>query len=73
MGPTPERVELHNLAKDPHEKKNQASSEPDRVARLSKMMLEWRDSLPAGPPEDCISKDELPASPNNAKGSRGIR
>ena len=60
IGPTTERMELHNLAKDPHEKKNQASKEPDRVARMSKMAIEWRDSLPTGPPADCISKQELP-------------
>jgi arylsulfatase A-like enzyme len=73
IGQTAERVELHNLANDPHERQNQASKEPDRVAHLSKMAIEWRNSLPADPPEDCISKQELPASPKKAKDLRGIR
>ena len=71
IGPTTERVELHNLAKDPHEKKNLASKEQDRVERMSQMAIEWRDSLPAGPPADCISKQELPVAPQQKKGSRG--
>jgi N-acetylgalactosamine-6-sulfatase len=72
IGPTTERLELHNLAKDPHEKKNQADKEPELVARLSKMAIEWRDSLPKGPPADCISKQELPPSRKKAKDSRGV-
>jgi len=71
MGATVERIELHNLAKDPREKKNQASKEPDRVKRLSQMVLDWRDSLPEGPPADCISKQELPVTPKKAKYLRG--
>jgi hypothetical protein len=64
-------MELHNLAKDPHEKKNQADKEPELTAHLSKMAVEWRDSLPKAPPADCISKQELTASPKKAKDSRG--
>jgi N-acetylgalactosamine-6-sulfatase len=71
MGPTPTRVELHNLAKDPHEKKNLAEREPERTVRLAKMAIEWRDSLPKTPPADCISKQELSATSNKAKDRRG--
>jgi N-acetylgalactosamine-6-sulfatase len=72
IGPTTERMELHNLVKDPREKKNRADKERDLVARLSKMAIEWRDSLPKSPPADCISKQVLPASPKKAKDSRGV-
>ena len=66
IGPTTDRMELHNLATDPRERKNQAKNERDRVARLSKMALEWRASLPAGPPQDCISRQPLPAATEKA-------
>ena len=68
MGAKPDRVELHNVVKDPYEKKNLASSEPERVAQLSKMLLEWRDSLPPEPPADCISKTDAPAPAGNSGG-----
>jgi N-acetylgalactosamine-6-sulfatase len=71
IGANDSRTELYNLAKDPREKKNQAANEPEQAARLSKMALAWRDSLPPGPPRDCISKQPLSADPkqpkNNAK------
>jgi N-acetylgalactosamine-6-sulfatase len=71
MDPAADRLELHNLAADPHERNNLASKEPDRARRMSKMAIEWRDSLPKSPPADCISKQELPVTTKKAKGSRG--
>lgn len=73
MDPTARRVELHNLTKDPHEINDLAAIERDIVGRLSKRLIEWRDALPTAPPKDCISIQELPATPTNVKGSRGTR
>jgi arylsulfatase A-like enzyme len=73
MGATTDRIELHNLAEDPEERKNLASTEPDRVARLSQMLTNWRESLPKGPPESCISKEEASTSSEQKKDSRGTR
>jgi arylsulfatase A-like enzyme len=70
IGASNERAELYNLETDPRERKNQAAKEPDRVVRLRKMALAWQDSLPSGPPKDCISKQELPATSTKTKESR---
>jgi uncharacterized sulfatase len=35
------RVELYNLARDPHEKNNLAKAEPERVQRLTRLIEKW--------------------------------
>ena len=39
-------AELYDLSTDPAETKDLASTQPERVARLTKLVLEWRSSLP---------------------------
>lgn len=55
IGADEHRAELYNLAKDPGEQHDLANDESERVAKLSKMAFEWRSTLPAAPPKDCIS------------------
>lgn len=52
------RVELHHLIHDRAEasEKNVAKEHPEIVARLSKLALDWKASLPENPNPDCISK-----------------
>jgi N-acetylgalactosamine-6-sulfatase len=51
-----DRAELYNLAEDPGEKRDVASSQRDRTARMTRMATEWHASLPKVVPENCISK-----------------
>lgn len=44
------KPQLYDLAKDPGEKTNLASEQPDVVTRLSRQLLEWRKALPIKPP-----------------------
>jgi len=50
-----QRVELHHLANDRAEATDVAKDHPDIVARLSKMALEWKATLPTTPNPDCLS------------------
>jgi arylsulfatase A-like enzyme len=45
---TQSRVELYDIPADPGEHTNQAAAHPDVVARLSKLALEWKATLPVG-------------------------
>jgi len=56
MDPNAKRAELYNLANDPGERNDRASSEREHARRLTEMALAWQSSLPASPPDDCISK-----------------
>jgi N-acetylgalactosamine-6-sulfatase len=51
------RVELHHLGNDRAEavEKNVANKHPELVARLSKLALEWKATLPEKPNPECIS------------------
>lgn len=49
-------VELHQLVGDRAESKDSAKEHPELVARLSKLVLDWKATLPKGPNPDCISK-----------------
>lgn len=51
------RVELHNLKTDRAEEAGQdlSKAHPDIVARLTKMILEWKATLPMEVDPDCIS------------------
>jgi hypothetical protein len=39
------KYELYNLAKDPHEKNNVASKEPDRIKAMKKTQQQWLVSV----------------------------
>jgi hypothetical protein len=38
--------ELYDLSTDPNESRNLAAAKPDLTARLSRIALDWRKSLP---------------------------
>jgi N-acetylgalactosamine-6-sulfatase len=59
------RVELHDLAADRAEAKDVAKDHPDVVARLSRLALEWKATLPEKPDPACIdaSSDAVGAAP----------
>ena len=50
------RVELHQLINDRAEAKDVSEEHPEVVARLSKLALDWKASLPEKPDPECISK-----------------
>jgi len=50
------RVELHQLINDRAEAKDVAKENPEIVARLSRLVLDWKSSLPDRPNPECISK-----------------
>jgi N-acetylgalactosamine-6-sulfatase len=56
LSPAAKRAELYNLIKDPNESTNVAESEPERVERMTKMVLAWQATIPKSPPADCFSK-----------------
>ena len=59
------RLELHHLANDRSESKDVAKDHPDIVARLTKLALDWKASLPEKPNPECISKEpQQPARKN---------
>ena len=54
------RLELHQLINDRAEANDVAKDHPDIVARLSKLALDWKASLPEKPNPDCISRGPQP-------------
>lgn len=52
------RIELHQLINDRAEAKDVAKDYPDIVARLSKLALDWKATLPEKPNPECISKEQ---------------
>lgn len=56
------RVELYDVALDRGENDNLARKHLDVVKRLSVMAIEWKASLPAEPPTNCMSKSRHAAS-----------
>jgi uncharacterized sulfatase len=44
------KPQLYDLAADPRERTNLADQNPDVLARLRKMLLDWRQSLPVERP-----------------------
>ena len=51
------RAELYNEADDRPEKHDVAASHPEIAARLSKLVLDWKATLPTSPPAGCMSSD----------------
>jgi len=50
-----QRVELHHLINDRAESKDVAKGHPEVIARLTKLALDWKASLPDKPNPECIS------------------
>ena len=50
------QVELHHLIDDRAESKDVAKDHPDVVARLTKLALNWKATLPEKPNPECISR-----------------
>jgi N-acetylgalactosamine-6-sulfatase len=67
------RVELHHLINDRAEAADVAKDHPDIVARLTKLALDWKATLPDKPNPECITKEPFaPAqkkSPSNRRKS----
>lgn len=63
------RIELYDLARDRGEANDVAAGHPEVVARLSRLALDWKATLPEHPNPDCISKAR-PAS-GDAAGEPG--
>jgi N-acetylgalactosamine-6-sulfatase len=51
-----ERVELHRLTDDRAEKVDVAKDHPEMVARLTKLALAWKATLPEKPNPECLTK-----------------
>jgi N-acetylgalactosamine-6-sulfatase len=50
------RQELYNIPQDRAEQSNVAAEYPEVVQKLSIAVLKWKETLPAAPDENCISK-----------------
>jgi arylsulfatase A-like enzyme len=51
-----QRVELHHLTEDRAESTDVAKDHPEIVARLTKLALDWKATLPTGVDPSCVSK-----------------
>ena len=54
--------ELHRLPEDRAESTDVAKDHPEIVARLTKLALDWKATLPEKPNPDCRSKQADPRS-----------
>ncbi|HEY2574573.1 MAG TPA: sulfatase-like hydrolase/transferase, partial [Verrucomicrobiaceae bacterium] len=64
------RVELHRIPSDRAESTDNAKDYPEVVARLTKLVLDWKATLPPKPDEACISATDR-ASAKGARAKRG--
>ncbi|MBB5284087.1 N-acetylgalactosamine-6-sulfatase [Rhabdobacter roseus] len=60
MNPDRSRVELYHLRQDPSELRNRAAEEPKVTQRLMKYLLDWHKTLPAGPVDASVGKNDYP-------------
>jgi len=65
LDPAKDRAELYHQILDRPEERNVADQHPDVVARLKKLILEWKATLPERPSPECISKARTVAPPAN--------
>ena len=65
------RVELHRLSDDRAEARDVSKEHPEVVARLTRLALDWKSTLPAKPDPACISpaRERLPAAPSAKPGA----
>jgi arylsulfatase A-like enzyme len=61
------RLELHRLKDDRAESVNVADDYPDVVARLTKLALNWKATLPEKPNSECVSTSNPAPSRNRQK------
>ena len=61
------RVELHRLTDDRAETADVAKDHPEIVARLTKLALNWKATLPAKPKPECLSTQTIGERPVEAK------
>jgi N-acetylgalactosamine-6-sulfatase len=59
------RIELHQLINDRAESKDVSTEHPEIVARLKKLALDWKATLPANPNPECltVTSDPVKTSP----------
>ena len=50
-------IELYNITSDPFEKTDHKKTKPAVVARMSKLLTDWKATLPSGPDKKCFSKE----------------
>jgi len=62
-----QRVELHRIPEDRAESKDVSKDHPEIVARLSKLAMEWKASMPANPDPSCISTVDRVEGANQPK------
>jgi N-acetylgalactosamine-6-sulfatase len=60
------RVELHNITTDRAEKVDLAKENPEIVARLRKLALDWKATLPTKPTPECLTSVPEPMKPMSA-------
>ena len=60
MNPDHSRIELYDIPADPTELDNVADRHPDVVEELSKEVLKWQKTLPAGPIEKVAGSNAYP-------------
>lgn len=56
MDSSAKRVELHQLINDRAEAKDSAKEHPEIVARLTKLALDWKATLPGHPDPACVNQ-----------------
>lgn len=49
------RQELYYIPDDPAESNNLIGEQPEIAKKLERMVVEWGKTIPAAPPEHCIS------------------
>jgi N-acetylgalactosamine-6-sulfatase len=60
MNPDQSRIELYDIPTDPTELDNVADRHPDVVIELSRKVLNWQKTLPAGPVEEVAGSNAYP-------------
>ncbi len=63
------RVELHQLTHDRAEATDVSRDRPDIVARLTKLAMDWKATLPTKPNLECMTKQSVAEKPNQPKPS----
>jgi len=63
------RVSLHRITADRAEAKDESATQTEVVARLSRLALDWKASLPTRPPEGCFAPADQIAPPPAEKKS----
>jgi hypothetical protein len=63
------RVELHHILKDRAEASNVAKDNPEIAARLTRLALDWKATLPKGPNPECRSAPSSAPEPEKPEGT----